>query len=60
MQVTDAPEIHSNGFHIKFDLGQGQIGFVLPTILPPFDTEALKKLVPDIDFQKGLILGRHV
>ncbi|CAK7328430.1 unnamed protein product [Dovyalis caffra] len=36
-RITDAPEIHSNGFHIKFDIGEGQIGFVLPTVVPPCD-----------------------
>ncbi|GJS92726.1 histidine kinase-, DNA gyrase B-, and HSP90-like ATPase family protein [Tanacetum coccineum] len=30
-RVIDAPEIHSNGFHIKFDISEGEIGFVLPT-----------------------------
>lgn len=45
MQVTDAPEIHSNGFHIKFDITEGQIGFVLPTVVPPCDT----------DFYSGLL-----
>ena len=35
LQVTDAPEIHSNGFHVKFDISEGQIGFVLPTIISP-------------------------
>ncbi|KAG7028754.1 hypothetical protein SDJN02_09935, partial [Cucurbita argyrosperma subsp. argyrosperma] len=34
-RVTDAPEIHSNGFHVKFDISEGQIGFVLPTIISP-------------------------
>ncbi|CAL2227485.1 unnamed protein product [Prunus armeniaca] len=34
-RVTDAPEIHSNGFHIKFDISEGQIGLILPTVVPP-------------------------
>eukprot|EP00741_Cyanophora_paradoxa_P009246 tig00001416_g8956.t1 len=30
-RVTSAPEIHSNGFHIKFDLDSaGPLGFILP------------------------------
>ncbi|KAL0392595.1 UNVERIFIED_CONTAM: protein NO VEIN, partial [Sesamum radiatum] len=33
-RVTDAPEIHSNGFHIKFDITEGQIGFVLRRLSP--------------------------
>ncbi|KAI3706216.1 hypothetical protein L6452_23812 [Arctium lappa] len=44
-RVTDAPEIHSNGFHIKFDLSEGQIGFVLPTIVSPCDIDLFSKLV---------------
>ncbi|KAI7727548.1 hypothetical protein M8C21_003852, partial [Ambrosia artemisiifolia] len=44
-RVTDAPEIHSNGFHIKFDLTEGQIGFVLPTIVPPCDINFFTNLV---------------
>ncbi|KVH90985.1 protein of unknown function DUF3883 [Cynara cardunculus var. scolymus] len=44
-RVTDAPEIHSNGFHIKFDLTEGQIGFVLPTIVSPCDIELFSNLV---------------
>ncbi|KAK9699470.1 hypothetical protein RND81_08G175800 [Saponaria officinalis] len=34
-RITDAPEIHSNGFHVKFDTSENQLGSVLPTILPP-------------------------
>lgn len=44
MQVTDAPEIHSNGFHIKFDITEGQIGFVLPTVIPPCDIDFYTRL----------------
>lgn len=29
-RVTDAPEIHSNGFHIGFDASADPIGFILP------------------------------
>ncbi|XP_030534760.2 protein NO VEIN-like [Rhodamnia argentea] len=43
-RVTDAPEIHSNGFHVKFDISEGQIGFVLPTVIPPLDHNVLRKL----------------
>ncbi|MCD7453280.1 hypothetical protein HAX54_020359 [Datura stramonium] len=43
-RVTDAPEIHSNGFHIKFDITDGQIGFVLPTVVPPCDIDFYTKL----------------
>lgn len=44
LQVTDAPEIHSNGFHIKFDITEGQIGFVLPTVVPPCDIDLYTRL----------------
>ncbi|GJV65467.1 histidine kinase-, DNA gyrase B-, and HSP90-like ATPase family protein, partial [Tanacetum coccineum] len=43
-QVTDAPEIHSNGFHVKFDISDGPIGFVLPKIVPLFDVDLFCKL----------------
>ncbi|KAJ3681637.1 hypothetical protein LUZ60_014210 [Juncus effusus] len=45
-RVTDSPEIHSNGFHIKFDISKGQIGFVLPTLIPPCDISKLGRLLP--------------
>ncbi|XP_059632151.1 protein NO VEIN isoform X2 [Cornus florida] len=43
-RVTDAPEIHSNGFHVKFDISEGQIGFVLPTVIPPCDIDLFGRL----------------
>lgn len=45
LQVTEAPEIHSNGFHVKFDISDGQIGFVLPTLVPPCNVDSFKKLL---------------
>lgn len=44
LQVSDAPEIHSNGFHVKFDISEGQIGFVLPTMVPPRDIKLFSSL----------------
>ncbi|CAM0876996.1 unnamed protein product [Alopecurus aequalis] len=44
-RVTDAPEIHSNGFHVKFDITEGQIGFVLPTAVPPYSTSSLSRML---------------
>ncbi|XP_067652769.1 uncharacterized protein [Haliotis asinina] len=29
-RVTDCPQIHSNGFHIKFDVKSGPTGYILP------------------------------
>ncbi|KAL8162904.1 hypothetical protein V2J09_014393 [Rumex salicifolius] len=52
-RVTDAPEIHSNGFHIKFDITEGQIGFVLPTIVPPFSIDFIRHLGSAYPDQKG-------
>ncbi|EXC16976.1 hypothetical protein L484_021633 [Morus notabilis] len=43
-RITDAPEIHSNGFHVKFDISEGQIGFVLPTVVPPCDLALFSRL----------------
>ncbi|WOL09515.1 hypothetical protein Cni_G18268 [Canna indica] len=42
-RVTDAPEIHSNGFHVKFDITEGQIGFILPTIVSPCDINMFRE-----------------
>ncbi|KAK1591395.1 hypothetical protein Q3G72_006995 [Acer saccharum] len=50
-RVTDAPEIHSNGFHVKFDISEGQIGFVLPTVVSPCNITMLSRLA-----SKDLIL----
>ena len=36
--MTSAPEIHSNGFHVKFDLesaGPRGLGFILPHWVEP-------------------------
>lgn len=29
-RITDSPEIHSNGFHIRFDVNSGPLGYILP------------------------------
>lgn len=53
-RVTDAPEIHSNGFHVKFDITEGQIGFVLPTLIPTCNVDLFSKLVSsDSDQMNG-------
>ncbi|XP_022924460.1 uncharacterized protein LOC111431955 isoform X2 [Cucurbita moschata] len=44
-RITDAPEIHSNRFHVKFDISEGQIGFVLPTIISPRSVNLYSRLV---------------
>ncbi|XP_073014216.1 protein NO VEIN isoform X1 [Typha latifolia] len=50
-RVTDAPEIHSNGFHVKFDITEGQIGFVLPTVVLPCDVSMYSRLLSVEDYQ---------
>uniref|UniRef100_A0A1D1Z6Y8 Sacsin n=1 Tax=Anthurium amnicola TaxID=1678845 RepID=A0A1D1Z6Y8_9ARAE len=44
-RVTDAPEIHSNGFHVRFDISEGQIGFVLPTVIAPCDISLFERQI---------------
>ncbi|XVF37971.1 hypothetical protein REPUB_Repub20aG0057200 [Reevesia pubescens] len=44
-RITDAPEIHSNGFHVKFDISDGQIGFVLPTLVHPYNVDSFKMML---------------
>ena len=47
--MTDRPEIHSNGYHIKFDARSGHIGYILPYWLEDFLTlnkiDAMKSYV---------------
>ncbi|XP_050219980.1 protein NO VEIN [Mercurialis annua] len=52
-RVTDAPQIHSNGFHIKFDISEGQIGFVLPTAVPACNVDLFSRLVSGEAGQKS-------
>ncbi|KAL9667858.1 hypothetical protein QQ045_002227 [Rhodiola kirilowii] len=52
-RVTDAPEIHSNNFHVNFDIRQGRIGFVCPTVVPPCDIEMFTRLACDGTDKKG-------
>ena len=33
-RVTDSPEVHSNGFHIKYDASSGPNGYILPQWVP--------------------------
>ncbi|CAN6347979.1 unnamed protein product [Urochloa humidicola] len=42
-RVTDAPEIHSNGFHVKFDISEGEIGFILPTAIARCDMKYINE-----------------
>lgn len=35
--MTDAPEIHFNGFYVKFDASEGEIGFILTTLKAPIN-----------------------
>jgi hypothetical protein len=39
-RITHHPEIHSNGFHFKFDSeSQGQLGYILPSWVPSEDQD---------------------
>ena len=29
-RVSDCPEVHSNGYHIRFDAKSGHVGYILP------------------------------
>jgi hypothetical protein len=41
LQVTDSPQVHSNGFHICFDLAaDATLGYILPTWLEPHQRAA--------------------
>lgn len=51
-RITDAPEIHSNGFHVKFDISEGQIGFVLPTIISPCNVNLYGRLASSASDQQ--------
>ncbi|XP_038973841.1 protein NO VEIN-like isoform X1 [Phoenix dactylifera] len=50
-RVTDAPEIHSNGFHVMFDITEGQIGFVLPNVIAPCDIDMFRRLLSGEEYQ---------
>ncbi|XP_021895218.1 LOW QUALITY PROTEIN: uncharacterized protein LOC110812694 [Carica papaya] len=52
-RVSDAPEIHSNGFHVKFDISEGQIGFVLPTVVPSCNIDIYSKILSQHASQLG-------
>ena len=41
--VTDRPEIHSNNYHIKFDLSNGHIGYILPEWLNNYELSLIKQ-----------------
>ncbi|BFI30056.1 hypothetical protein AXG93_2528s1220 [Marchantia polymorpha subsp. ruderalis] len=60
-RVTNSPEIHSNGFHVKFDISEGDIGFILPTIVPhPPGCQSLDDilaLMPKVNVPKSVSEG---
>lgn len=41
--VTDKPEIHSNNFHVNFDLKNGHIGYILPNWIS--NTDQINKVL---------------
>ncbi|CAF0865248.1 unnamed protein product [Brachionus calyciflorus] len=48
--VTDRPEIHSNNYHIKFDLSNGHIGYILPNWIDNYE--------PDLTHQKNHVISQ--
>ena len=42
-RVTDCPEVHSNGYHMKFDVHSGPMGYILPHWLENADTNPASK-----------------
>ncbi|XP_024517181.1 uncharacterized protein LOC9630255 [Selaginella moellendorffii] len=45
-RVTESPQIHSNGFHVKFDISESSIGFILPTwVQSPLDNAYLENVL---------------
>lgn len=46
-KVTDCPEIHSNGFHLRFDKNCGPMGYILPHWTE--DTRLLDEQLRDIN-----------
>ena len=60
-KVTDAPEIHSNGFHIVFDLVQhSSLGYVLPTWLENSPAIPNSKLAPQATATKMVLPFKQV
>lgn len=60
-KVTDAPEIHSNGFHIVFDLVQhSSLGYVLPTWLDNSPAISNSKLAPQATATKMVLPFKQV
>ncbi|KAI4342574.1 hypothetical protein MLD38_027187 [Melastoma candidum] len=53
-RITDAPEIHSNGFHVKYDIRDGEIGFVLPTLVPAANMSLYERLAATEDDDKEI------
>ena len=41
-RITNTPEIHSNGFHVKFDASTDPIGYILPHWIEPLEEESMK------------------
>ncbi|KAL2634648.1 hypothetical protein R1flu_006127 [Riccia fluitans] len=60
-RVTNCPEIHSNGFHVKFDISEGDIGFILPTTIshPPAcqSLDDILSLMPKVKVPKSVNEG---
>ena len=51
-RVTDIPEVHSNGFYIRFDANSGPIGYIFPHWIEEEGRSAFKSETDDVDICK--------
>ncbi|XP_045191511.2 uncharacterized protein LOC123548375 [Mercenaria mercenaria] len=65
-RITDAPEVHSNGYHIKFDVNSGPMGYILPHWVPEEErisqdewmTQIILRLKTDMRLQTRTLAAR--
>ena len=48
-RVTDIPEVHSNGYHIKFNAKSGPLGYIFPHWISPLERELYDGVLEGID-----------
>ncbi|XP_053402751.1 uncharacterized protein LOC123550539 [Mercenaria mercenaria] len=65
-RITDAPEVHSNGYHIRFDVNSGPMGYILPHWVAEEErisqdewmTHIILRLKPDMRVQTRTLAAR--
>jgi hypothetical protein len=55
-RVTDRPEIHSNGFHICFDVKSDPLGYILPHWIGGEGAEQGAETSEDADWMTRIVL----